>query len=89
MMAHTVFNYVEACFWAALRAFCFFSTLKSSRKPKQTAYAMAALLLLFGLSDIVEASTGAWWRPWWLLLWKAACIAALLVCILFFCRNRR
>lgn len=32
-----------------------------------------AALVLFGLSDVVEAGTGAWWRPWWLLAWKLTC----------------
>ena len=34
--------------------------------------------LLFGFSDYVEAHTGAWWRPWWLLFWKGACLAVFL-----------
>jgi len=33
--------------------------------------------LAFGVSDLVEIDTQAWWRPWWLLLWKASCIAGL------------
>lgn len=33
---------------------------------------------LFGVSDLVETTTGAWWRPWWLLMWKAACVAVFL-----------
>lgn len=35
---------------------------------------MAIALVLFGLSDAVEIWSGAWWRPWWLLAWKAACV---------------
>lgn len=30
--------------------------------------------MAFGVSDIIELQTGAWWRPWWLLLLKAACL---------------
>jgi len=33
--------------------------------------------LLFAVSDAVEIYTGAWWRPWWLLAWKAACVVVL------------
>ena len=29
----------------------------------------------FGISDFVEIHTGAWYRPWWLLAWKATCVA--------------
>ena len=38
----------------------------------------AVAFALFGVSDIVETTTGAWWRPWWLLVWKAACVATFL-----------
>jgi hypothetical protein len=38
----------------------------------------AIAFALFGVSDLVEATTGAWWRPWWLLAWKAACVLAFL-----------
>jgi hypothetical protein len=36
----------------------------------------AIAFALFGVSDLVETTTGAWWRPWWLLAWKAACVIA-------------
>ena len=38
----------------------------------------AIAFALFGISDLVETTTGAWWRPWWLLAWKAACLVAFL-----------
>ncbi|HMQ17078.1 MAG TPA: hypothetical protein PKC49_13995 [Phycisphaerae bacterium] len=67
---------VEAAFWilggvAAL--------LGSLLKPRGRTLGLAGALVLvvFGLSDVVEARTGAWWRPWWLLAWKAACVAAM------------
>ncbi|MEM6315778.1 MAG: hypothetical protein AAF743_16945 [Planctomycetota bacterium] len=37
-------------------------------------WALAVILVAFGVSDIVETRTGAWYRPWWLLVWKAACV---------------
>lgn len=43
-------------------------------------YVAAAWLILFGLSDGVELFTKAWWTPWWLLVWKGTCIAALIGC---------
>ena len=39
----------------------------------------AVTFCAFGVSDIVEVETGAWWRPWWLLVWKGLCIVVLLV----------
>ena len=32
-------------------------------------------LVLFGISDYIEARTGAWWDPVWLLIMNVACIA--------------
>ena len=35
----------------------------------------AVVLVAFGASDWFEANTGnEWWHPWWLFLWKAACV---------------
>ena len=39
----------------------------------------AVTFVAFGWSDVVEAHTGAWWRPWWLLVWKGLCVLALLI----------
>ena len=50
---------------------------------------LAITLLAFGVSDIVETQTGAWWRPWWLLLWKAACVLSLLVFLIRQARSSR
>ncbi|MBN1765482.1 MAG: hypothetical protein JW860_09520 [Sedimentisphaerales bacterium] len=36
------------------------------------------LFIFFGLSDLMEIKTGAWFHPWWLLLWKATCITGFL-----------
>jgi hypothetical protein len=35
---------------------------------------LASALLPFGISDLVETRTGAWYSPWWLLVWKAICV---------------
>lgn len=35
---------------------------------------LALALLLMSASEALELRTGAWWRPWWLAVWKGACI---------------
>lgn len=40
-----------------------------------TAGRLPLAFLAFGISDLVEEGTGAWWRPLWLLLLKSGCIA--------------
>ena len=47
----------------------------------QVAVVAVVALFWFGISDFIEARTGAWYRPPGLLLWKAACVAALLHCL--------
>jgi len=50
----------------------------------------AILFVAFAGSDIVELHTGAWWRPWWLLCWKGACLFGLLsVAIAYWLAGRR
>ena len=60
---------------------------KSSRHVKKIAYVAVPTLFLFGVSDIVEVYTRAWWRPFWLLLWKGLCIIVLVVCVVYYLRE--
>lgn len=47
---------------------------------------LPAAFLAFGCSDWIEMHTGAWWKPWWLLLLKATCVT---IFGLFFLRRLR
>ncbi len=55
----------------------------------RAAAGIALALALFGVSDWIEASTGAWWRPWWLLAVKLACVSVLLTSLIVHLRKRR
>ena len=70
-------NYLEALLWAGIALV--FAILAARRAGSiRLRHALTAVAFaLFGLSDVVEVRTGAWWRPWWLLLWKAGCILVL------------
>ena len=71
------FNLVEGLFWLVVAAgFARAAVGAGARTPKVFA-AASAVLALFGVSDFVEIHTGAWWRPWWLLVWKGLCLAIL------------
>ena len=67
------FNAFEALFWITMG--CGF--LVAARRRARRAALTGLFLVAFGCSDIVELRTGAWWRPWWLLLWKTVCVVAL------------
>ena len=64
-------NYAEACLWTA------FAVITFGRSATRAGFLCAAALLLFGVSDIVETRTGAWYEPWWLLVWKTVCVAVI------------
>jgi len=72
-----VANYVEAVLWIVIgAAFAAVAVFRRGARRSRAVQAAAAFAL-FGLSDVVEAGTGAWWRPWWLLAWKGACVLVL------------
>jgi hypothetical protein len=73
-----VFNQGEAVLWSAFAiGLLLVATRRSGRKRRLLLIAGGAFGA-FGFSDYIEAGTGAWWDPPWLLALKGACIAVLL-----------
>jgi hypothetical protein len=73
-------NLVEAGFWMAFGVVVTLGLWRQARRLTSFGWTSGAICILFGLSDLVEAQTGAWWRPWWLFCWKAACLTAMGIC---------
>ena len=71
-------NLIEAGVWFFLALALIAYTLRSPTRVRPTLWTLALTLAIFGGSDLVEARTGAWWKPWWLFVWKAACVIVLL-----------
>lgn len=71
------YNRVEPFIWYAV-ALLAIPALRG-RSPLRERLLLAATLVAFGTSDFYESV--AWWTPWWLLAWKAACLIALAVLI--------
>ena len=84
----TRWNHWEAAFWTAIAVGCVARSLQFQGAVRRDLCIAAAAFLAFGLSDWVEAQTGAWWHPWWLLLWKGACLL-ILAALLWRRRQRR
>jgi len=82
-------NRIEGVFWATLGVFCLVATVRRRIRPVWQGWLVSAFLLAFGVSDWVEAKTGAWYDPWWLFAWKACCVAAILVFLLYQAVGRR
>ena len=80
-------NYIEAGLWIAIGVgFVVHAIIK---RGGATSLIAAGACFAFGVSDVIEASTGAWWRPWWLLLLKGLCLAVFLVLITRYVAERR
>jgi hypothetical protein len=81
-------NLIEAGFWILVGA-CFFGSMLRPSIHRAPQLVAAVNFVFFGLSDIVEYHTGAWWRPWWLLAWKVICVAIMLTQLFLYSRKRR
>lgn len=82
-------NYIEAGLWIAVALVFAAFAIKRAGPTRRRCVIAAAVFALFGVSDIVEVQTGAWWRPWWLFVWKATCAAAMLWLLLGYLLSRK
>jgi hypothetical protein len=82
-------NRIEAGFWIVIGLIFAVAALRQSGIAWRRCAQGAVTLVLFGCSDVVEAETGAWWRPWWLLVWKVACVLVLLALLIDHWRRTR
>ena len=67
-------NLIEAVLWFLVTAFLLAKALTAEGKLRRIFLLLATGFLFFALSDLIEAHTGAWWKPVWLLILKLACI---------------
>ena len=81
-------NYIEAGFWIVIGA-VIIGIAVFRHSADRWSWLSLGVFVAFGISDIVEVSTGAWWRPWWLLLWKAACVLVMTALLVRYVKRRR
>ncbi len=81
-------NYVEAGLWIALGLGAAVQAIRFRGAVRRDLIVLTLNLVAFGLSDIIETRTGAWWRPLWLLAWKTACVGVMLVLLSAYVRRR-
>lgn len=82
-------NYIEAGFWMLVGVVFAGRGAMLADARRAMCFTAAAAFVAFGASDIVEAQTGAWWRPWWLLMWKGGCVIVLAGLLRGYLRRRR
>jgi len=83
--ARSLFNLGEGIFWIVIGAIFI---IISCRRTSVMNSALALAFVAFGISDFVEIRTGAWWRPAWLLLWKAVCVVTLIAAFFHYLRRK-
>lgn len=83
-----VYNVLEAAFWFGLALLAAWVGGRTRGFTRRTQVAMVALLAAFGVSDLIELYTGAWWRPPALLVFKGICLTGLVTCAFLIYRRR-
>jgi len=70
------FNYIESILWFSIALAILFHLVKWGKSNCYFTVQVVSIIgfFCFGVSDIIEASTGAWWRPLWLLGLKCSCV---------------
>jgi hypothetical protein len=72
MDAVTLYNIIEFFLWLGFAVVFFIPALRRDEKHRLFCALGGLGFVAASLSELVEVRTGAWWRPWWLLLWKAS-----------------
>jgi hypothetical protein len=81
-------NLGEAILWLSIAAICLL--MMFFRKGVRVDLFFAAIYFAaFGVSDLVERHTGAWYRPWWLLAWKGVCLVGFAVLLYRYVQRRK
>ncbi|MBI3879921.1 MAG: hypothetical protein HY301_07630 [Verrucomicrobia bacterium] len=76
----TNFNYGEAGLWFVVSLVLFARSRRQPETPRKLGAIAAVAFFCFGISDLIEAQTGAWWEPIWLFFFKAACVLVFGAC---------
>jgi len=77
-----LFNYIESSLWFVIALAILAYSVKQGRSNRYFTIQIISFFgfVCLGISDIWEASTGAWWRPFSLFVFKAFCLLLLLYC---------
>ncbi len=85
----TVFNACEAALWLVFAAVVAVRYRRAEARRRRWSWLTASFFALFGVSDVLEIRTGAWWRPPGLLVFKGVCLIGLIWCLVMLLRWAR
>jgi hypothetical protein len=82
-------NLIEAAVWFVVSALFTVKMIRVGGRLRLAFLLLTVAFLFFGMSDLIESETGAWWRPPWLLALKAICVASIVFGFTTYYRVRR
>jgi len=85
---HFWFNVIEAGIWITMAGWLLFLALRRRSSLKKTFLVFSVTLFFFGISDLIETQTGAWYKPFSLFMLKAVCVLFIASCLFVLFRNR-
>ena len=77
MIIEQYFNVFEGCFWIVMGVGLYIYNHRKRVVVFKHNFGLGFILVMFGISDFIEVTTGAWYRPWWLFVMKAICVVGL------------
>ncbi len=81
-MIHYWGNVIEGFLWIGIAGIIYFRAAKRTDEGTRRIAGRAVLAFsFFGISDFIEAGTGAWYRPIWLFAMKSVCVVVLVHCL--------
>lgn len=82
------FNLCEGCLWLVIAVIIAWRLRRRVGAAKMD-WLLPPTFVVFGISDFIEARTGAFWVPWWLLVVKTACVVVFVAVGIRYRRGRR
>lgn len=83
------FNLIEALIWFSISVKFATLAIKNATALKRAFIVFSLTMFLFGISDLIELFTRAWYKPVGLFLLKASCVVSIAYCVFVFFRNRK
>jgi hypothetical protein len=81
-------NLLEAVLWFSVAIALLAAAWRGPASRRKILMILSVAFAVFGISDLIEIRTGAWWQPPWLLAIKGACVAVFALCFWQYLRSR-
>jgi len=83
-----IFNLIEALLWMTISV-VFLIRRRKQKNFRNLSFAASLAFFAFGISDLIEIQTRAWYEPIGLFLFKAACVATFLILLILYIKRSK